>query len=89
MHKLYVFQTKCLRRICNILLPNNISNEDLYRKTYSLPIIKLSDPEIQNGMVGLCLENVTRSHTKGSTEMDTHRKNDQMVVPTIHEDDIL
>ena len=35
---------------------------------------KLSDPETQNEMVGPCLENVTSSHTKGSTEMDTHRK---------------
>ena len=26
MHKLDVFQTKCLRRICNIFWPNKISN---------------------------------------------------------------
>ena len=38
MHKLDVFQTKCLRRICNIFWPNKISNEDLYRRTNSLPI---------------------------------------------------
>ena len=38
MHKLDVFQTKCLRRICNIFWPNKIYNEDLYRRTNSLPI---------------------------------------------------
>ena len=38
MHRLDVFQTECLRRICNIFWPNKISNEDLYRKTNSLPI---------------------------------------------------
>ena len=38
MHKLDVFQTKCLRRICNIFRPNKISNYDLYRRTNSLPI---------------------------------------------------
>ena len=38
MHKLDVFQTKCLRRICNIFWPNKISNEDLGRRTNSLPI---------------------------------------------------
>ena len=38
MHKLGVFQTKCLRRICNIFWPNKISNEDLYRRTNSRPI---------------------------------------------------
>ena len=38
MNKLDVFQTKCLRRTCNIFWPNNISNEDLYRRTNSLPI---------------------------------------------------
>ena len=31
MNKLDVFQTKCLRRTCNIFWPNNISNENLYR----------------------------------------------------------
>ena len=35
---------------------------------------KLPDPNTQNEMIGPCLENVTRSHTKKSTEMDTHRK---------------
>ena len=38
MHKLDVFQTKCLRRICNIFWPNKIYNDDLYRRTNSLPI---------------------------------------------------
>ena len=38
MHILDVFQTKCLRRICNIFRSNKISNEDLYRRTNSLPI---------------------------------------------------
>ena len=38
MHKLDVFQAKCLRRICNIFWPNKISNEGLYRRTHSLPI---------------------------------------------------
>ena len=38
MHKLDVFQTKCLRRICNLFWTNKISNEDLYRRTNSLPI---------------------------------------------------
>ena len=38
MHKLDVFQTKCQWRICNIFWPNKISNEDLYRRTHSLPI---------------------------------------------------
>ena len=38
MHKLDVFQTKCLRRICSIFWPNKISNEDLYRRTNYLPI---------------------------------------------------
>ena len=38
MYKLDVFQTKCLRRICNIFGLNKISNEDLYRRTHSLPI---------------------------------------------------
>ena len=38
IHKLDVFQTKYLRRICNILWPNKISNEDLNRRTNSLPI---------------------------------------------------
>ena len=28
MHKLDVFQTKCLRRICNIFWPNKMSNEN-------------------------------------------------------------
>ena len=60
MHKLDVFQTKCLRRICNMFWPNEIYNEDLYRRTNSLPI------SCQNEMVGSCLD--------GSTEMDTHRK---------------
>ena len=35
MHKLDVFQTKCLRRTCNIFWPNKISNEYLYRRTNS------------------------------------------------------
>ena len=38
MNKLDVFQTKCLRRTCNIFWPNKISNEDLYRRTNSSPI---------------------------------------------------
>ena len=38
MNKLDVFQTKCLRRTCNIFWPNKTSNEDLYRKTKS-PLI--------------------------------------------------
>ena len=38
MHTLGVFQTICLRRICNIFWPNKISNEDLYRRTNDLPI---------------------------------------------------
>ena len=38
MHKLDVFQTKCIRRICNISWPNKISNEHIYRRTNSLPI---------------------------------------------------
>ena len=36
IHMLDGFQTKC---ICNILWPNKISNEDLYRRTNSQPII--------------------------------------------------
>ena len=35
MNKLDVFQTKFLRRTCNIFWPNKISNEDLYRRTNS------------------------------------------------------
>ena len=38
MHKLDVFQTKCLWRICNIFWPNKISNEVMYRRPNSLPI---------------------------------------------------
>ena len=38
MYKLDLFQTKCLRMICNISWPNKISNEDLYRRTHYLPI---------------------------------------------------
>ena len=38
MNKLDVFQTKCLRRTCNIFWPNKISNEDLYRITNLSPI---------------------------------------------------
>ena len=38
MNKLDVFQTKCLRRTCNIFWPNKISNEDLYRRTNTSPI---------------------------------------------------
>ena len=38
MNKLDIFQTKCLRRTCNIFWPNKISNEDLYRRTNSSPI---------------------------------------------------
>ena len=38
MHKLDVFQTKCLWRISNISWQYKISNEDLYRRTNSLPI---------------------------------------------------
>ena len=38
MDKMDVFQTKCLRRICNIFRLNKISNEDLYIMTNSLPI---------------------------------------------------
>ena len=37
--------------------------------------------ESQNDMVEPCLENVTRSHTKSNTEMDTHRENNIEVVP--------
>ena len=37
MHKLDVFQTKCLWKICNIFWPDKITNEDLYRRTNSLP----------------------------------------------------
>ena len=38
VNKLDVFQTKCLRRTCNIFWPNKISNEDIYRRTNSSPI---------------------------------------------------
>ena len=38
MNNIDVFQTKCLRRTCNIFWPNKISNEDLYRRTNSSPI---------------------------------------------------
>ena len=38
MHKLDVFQTKCLRMICNISWSNKIFNEDLYRRANSLLI---------------------------------------------------
>ena len=38
MHKLDVFQTNCLWRICNIFWKNTISIEFLYRRTNSLPI---------------------------------------------------
>ena len=38
MHKLVLFQTKCLRRLCNIFWPNKIFNGDLYRRINSLPI---------------------------------------------------
>ena len=38
MQKLDVFQAKCLQRICYIFWPNKISNEDLNRRTNSLPI---------------------------------------------------
>ena len=68
MHKQDVFQTKCIRRICNIYWPNNIS------QFYTFSTNKLPDPETQNEMIEPCLENVTRSHTEGITEMDTHRK---------------
>ena len=37
MNKLDVFQTKCLRRNCNIFWQYKISNEDLYRRTNSSP----------------------------------------------------
>ena len=43
MNKLDVFQTKCLRRTCNIFWQYKISNEDLYRRTNSSPI----SPQIQ------------------------------------------
>ena len=69
-----VFQTKCLRRICNIFWPNKISNEDLYRRTNSLPI---SCQIYKHSMrwLGNVLRMSPESHTMGSTEMDTHRKN--------------
>ena len=38
INNLNVFQTKCLQRTCNIFWPNNISNEDLYRRTNSSTI---------------------------------------------------
>ena len=64
MHKLDVFQTKCLRRICNIFwLKKYLQWRSVQRDKFSTN--KLPDPETQNEMVVPCLENVTISHTKG------------------------
>ena len=38
-HKIDVFQTRCLRRILRIFWPRTISNEDLYRRTNTAPLI--------------------------------------------------
>ena len=58
MHKLDVFQTKCLRRIFNIFRPNKISNEDMYRRTNSLSI----SCQIKKRIMRPYLENVTKYH---------------------------
>ena len=41
VHRLDVFQTKCLRRILKVFWPNTISNKDLYRRTSTSPISEM------------------------------------------------
>jgi hypothetical protein len=43
--RLDVFQTRCLRRILRIFWPNTISNEELYKRTNTIPL----SPEIKRG----------------------------------------
>ena len=73
MNKLDVFQTKCLRRTCNIFWRNKISNEDLYRKK-KLITNKHPDTEAQIEMVGPCSTNATRFYPKICSEMDANKK---------------
>ena len=71
MNKLDVFQTKCLRRTCNIFWPNKISNEDLYRRTNSSPI----STQIQKHRLRwLGHVPATRFYPKSCSEMDANRK---------------
>ena len=81
MNKLDVFQ-KCLRRIYNIIWPDKISNENMFRRTKYLPI-SCQIKKYRMRWLGH-LENATRSHTRSCSEMDTHRKNDQRMVPRLH-----
>ncbi|XP_056015927.1 uncharacterized protein LOC130053203 [Ostrea edulis] len=41
VHRLDVFQTKCLRRILKVFWPNTISNKDLYQRTSTSPISEM------------------------------------------------
>ena len=69
MNKLDVFQTKCLRRTCNIFWPNKISHEDLYRRTNSSPI----STQIQKHRLRW-LGHVLRMPQDSVSEMDANRK---------------
>ena len=53
--RLDVFQTRCLRRILRIFWPNTISNEELYKRTNTIPLSQ----EIKRGRwtcIGHCVE---------------------------------
>jgi hypothetical protein len=55
--RLDVFQTRCLRRILRIFWPNTISNEELYKRTNTIPLSQ----EIKRGR-WTCIGHVCRMH---------------------------
>ena len=69
--RMEVFHNRCLRRICQIFWPNQISNDELYKKTGSRSITK----EITHRRLRW-LGHVLRMEQdhKGGLEMDTTRQ---------------
>ena len=57
MSKVSSFHNTCLRRICRILWPNQISNAELHSRTNSIDIQEDLDERKEATMAGTCIKN--------------------------------